>query len=122
MLTQPLFDFGRTTGGLDLAQARKNIAVAQYEKAIQQAFREVADLLAAREKLKQQLEAQQANERAQNERLRLTEARYNAGVASYLEFLDAQRDSFTARQATIQVRRQSLSAASQLYKALGGGS
>jgi multidrug efflux system outer membrane protein len=122
MLTQPLFDFGRTTGGLDLAEARKNIAVAQYEKAIQQAFREVADLLAAREKLKQQLDAQEANERAQDERLRLTEARYNAGVASYLEFLDAQRDSFTARQATIQVRRQSLSAASQLYKALGGGS
>ena len=120
-LSLPLFDFGRTSANVDLAQARKVIAVAQYEKAIQQAFREIADLLVAREKLKQQLDGQEAAERAQNERLRLTDARYKGGVASYLELLDAQRDSFTAQQATVQVRRQLLSAYNQLYKALGGG-
>jgi multidrug efflux system outer membrane protein len=120
-LSLPLFDFGRTSANVDLAQARKVIAVAQYEKAIQQAFREIADLLVARDKLKAQLDSQEAAERAQNERLRLTDARYKGGVASYLELLDAQRDSFTAQQATVQVRRQLLSAYNQLYKALGGG-
>ena len=120
-LSLPLFDFGRTSANVDLAQARKVIAVAQYEKAIQQAFREIADLLVAREKLKVQLDSQEAAEQAQNERLRLTDARYKGGVASYLELLDAQRDSFAAQQATVQVRRQLLSAYNQLYKALGGG-
>jgi len=120
-LSLPLFDFGRTSANVDLAQARKVIAVAQYEKAIQQAFREIADLLVARDRLKVQLDSQEAAERAQNERLRLTDARYKGGVASYLELLDAQRDSFTAQQATVQVRRQLLSAYNQLYKALGGG-
>jgi multidrug efflux system outer membrane protein len=120
-LSEPLFDAGRTGAGVDLAQARKVIAVAQYEKTLQQAFREVADLLAARQKLAEQLKAQELVETAQGERLRLTDARYQGGVASHLELLDAQRDAFTARQATVQARRQLLSAAAQLYAALGGG-
>ncbi|MBI4755555.1 MAG: efflux transporter outer membrane subunit [Betaproteobacteria bacterium] len=121
VLSLPLFDAGRTRAGVDLAEARKVIAVAQYEKTIQQAFREVADLLVARDKLRQQLQAQEASGRAQSERVRLTGARYKAGVANYLELLDAQRDSFAAQQAVVQLRRQSLSASAQLYKALGGG-
>ncbi len=121
VLSEPIFDSGRTGSNVDLAEARKTIAVAQYEKTIQQAFREISDLLIARDKLKQQLEAQEATEKAQTERLHLTEARYNGGVASYLELLDAQRDAFTAQQGTVQVRRQLLSAANEMYKALGGG-
>lgn len=121
VLRLPLFDGGRAAAGTDLAAARKVIAVAQYEKTIQQAFREVADLLAARTHLAGQLQAQQAAEKAQAERLRLAEARYKAGISSYLEVLDAQRESFSAQQGTLQTRRAWLAAAAQLYKALGGG-
>lgn len=121
LLLLPLFDGGRNAAGADLAEARKVIAVAEYEKAIQQAFREVADLLAARTNLVEQLRAQQAAEKAQNDRLRLAEARYKAGVTSHLEVLDAQRESFSAQQATVQTRRARVAAAAQLYKALGGG-
>jgi len=119
-LVQPLFDSGRTKASVDLAEVRKVIAVAEYEKSIQQAFREVADLLAARDKLAEQLKAQQAAEKSQNERLRLVEARYKAGASSYLEVLDAQRDAFSAQQGTVQVRRALLASGAQLYKALGG--
>lgn len=120
-LVQPLFDAGRTQANVDLAEARKVIAVAEYEKTIQQAFREVADLLVARDKLAEQLAAQEAAEKSQTERLRLVDARYKAGVSSYLEVLDAQRDAFAAQQATVQVRRALLATGAQLYKALGGG-
>jgi multidrug efflux system outer membrane protein len=120
-LSLPLFDGGRTRANADLAEARQVIAVAQYEKAVQQAFREVADLLAARQQLARQLSSQEAGAEAQAQRLRIVEARYQGGIASYLELLDAQRDHVAARQAAVQLRRQWLSAASQLYKALGGG-
>ena len=119
-LTLPLFDAGRTSANADVAEARKVIAIAEYEKTIQQAFREVADLLNAREKLAEQLTAQQANADAQNRRLKLVEARYEAGIANHLEVLDAQRESFAAQQGALQVRRTQLSAATQLYKALAG--
>lgn len=120
-LVQPLFDAGRNAANLELAEARKVIAVAEYEKSIQQAFREVADLLTARATLTEQLEAQEAAETAQNDRLKIADARYQAGVSNYLEVLDAQREAFTAQQGTVQVRRALLSAGVQLYKALGGG-
>lgn len=120
-LTLPLFDFGRTRANVDLAEARKVIAVADYEKTIQQAFREVADLLVARDRLGEQLQAQLALEKTQSERLRLVEARYQAGASSYLEVLDAQRDANSAAQATVQLRRSLLATGAQLYKALGGG-
>lgn len=119
-LVQPLFDAGRTQASVDLAEARKVIAVAEYEKTIQQAFREVADLLVARDQLAEQLKAQEAAEKTQNERLRLVDARYKVGASSYLEVLDAQRDTFAAQQGTVQVRRALLASAAQLYKTLGG--
>ncbi len=119
-LSFPLFDFGRTAANRDLAEARKVIAVAQYEKTIQQAFREVADLLAGREALAEQLVAQEANEKAQAVRFSLVNARYEAGISSYLEVLDAQRDLYTAQQGTVQTRRALLSTAAQFYKTLGG--
>lgn len=119
-LMQPLFDSGRTQASVSLAEARKVIAVADYEKTIQQAFREVADVLVARDQLAEQLKALSATEKFQGERLKLVDARYRAGVASYLELLDAQRDAFIAQQNTLQVRRALLASAAQLYKALGG--
>lgn len=117
----PLFDAGRIEDSVDLALARKNIAVAEYEKAIQQAFREIADLLAARSQLAEQLQAQQDNLITQDRRLMLVEARYKAGVSSHLELLDAQREAFAAQQSALTVRRQLLSTAASFYKALGGG-
>ncbi len=121
-ISMPLFDAGRTSANVDVAAARKVIAVAEYEKTIQQAFREVADLLNASDKLAEQLTAQAANSKVQKQRLRLVEARYQAGIANHLEVLDAQRDAFTAEQGEVQVRRAWLTAATQLYKALAGES
>jgi len=119
-LTLPLFDAGRNAANGDVAEARRVIAVAEYEKTIQLAFREVADLLAARAALNAQLVAQQANTQAQNQRLKLVEARYRAGIANHLELLDAERDAYAAAQGELQVRRAKLAAATQLYKALAG--
>ena len=121
-LVLPLFDAGRAAANQDVAEARKVIAIAEYEKTLQQAFREVADLLNAREKITEQLAAQDANAEVQKQRLRLVEARYQAGIANNLEVLDAQRDAYAAEQAATQVRRVSLSVATQLYKALAGES
>ena len=120
VLRLPLFDAGRTSDNVDLTRARKNIAVAEYEKAIQQAFREIADLLAARVQLTEQLQAQEANVSAQSRRLMIVDARYKAGVSSHLELLDAQREHFAAQQSALAVRRQLLSVVASFYKALGG--
>lgn len=120
MLTQPLFDAGLNKANLDVAKARKVIAVAQYEKTIQQAFREVADLLNARDSLSAQLAAQQANAKSQKQRLKLVEARYRAGIANNLELLDAERDADTATQAELQIMLAQLTAATKLYSALAG--
>ena len=120
-LQQPLFDAGRAAGNLDLAKARQVQAVALYERTVQQAFREVADLLVARETLSQQQTALAANLRSQQERLRLVEARLQQGAANQLEWLDAQREALAAAQNLASVQRQLLGSTAQLYKALGGG-
>ncbi len=121
-ISQPLFDGGRTAGLIDMATARKNIAVADYEKTIQQAFREVADLLAVRASLAKQRKATEAAARAQAERFVVADARFKAGSISRIDVLDAKRELLAARQGLIQIQRSQLSAAAQLYKALGGGS
>ncbi len=120
LISLPLFSGGRGTANVDLAHARKIIAIAEYEKTIQLAFREVADLLNASETLARQLTAQSANAAAQKQRLRLVEARFAAGVANHLDVLDAQREAYAAEQGEAQVRRSWLSAATQLFKALAG--
>lgn len=120
-LSMPLFDGGRTAGASDVAEARRNSAVAEYEKTIQQAFREVADLLAARTSLAEQRQATEGAVSAYRERLIVAEARFKSGSISYLEVLDAQRDLFAQQQAAVQVLKAQLSTAAQLYKALGGG-
>lgn len=121
VMSLPLFDGGRNASAKDLAEARKNVAVAEYEKTLQLAFREVADLLSARSSLTRQLEAQLANTQAQRKRLVIAQARFSAGAVSFLEVLDAQREALAAEQVTAQIRRAQLESAAQLYKALGGG-
>jgi multidrug efflux system outer membrane protein len=118
VLRYPLFDGGRSAGNSDIAEARKMVAVADYEKTLQQGFREIADLLAAREQYAEQLAAQDAATKAQGERQRIVEARHNAGLSSYLELLDAQRDYFAAQQSALAIRRLQLANTASLYKAL----
>jgi NodT family efflux transporter outer membrane factor (OMF) lipoprotein len=120
-LLLPIFDAGRNQAGLASANAARDIALAQYEKAIQSAFREVADALAGRATFGDQLQAQRNVAEAEAVRYRLSELRYNNGVASYLDLLDAQRSLFAARQALVQTRQQQLQNQVLLYKALGGG-
>lgn len=121
VLKLPLFDAGRTRANVDVAEARKVQAVADYEKTVQQAFREVADVLAAGSTYSEQVVAQEANLRAQQARFERVKAREQAGIANYLEVLDANRDAFNAEQALASSRRQLLSARVTLYKSLGGG-
>lgn len=120
-ILQTVFDAGRNRAGLEVANVSREVAVAQYERAIQSAFREVADGLAGRGLLTEQLQAQQRVSEAEAVRLRLSQMRYDAGVASNLELLDAQRSSFQAQQALIQTRLQRLLNQVNLYRALGGG-
>ena len=120
-LLLPIFDAGRNQARLGSAKAGRDIAVAQYEKAIQSAFREVADALAGRATLGEQLRAQRAQADAEASRFKLSDLRYSNGVASYLDLLDAQRSLFTARQSVVQIQLQQLQNQVTLYKVLGGG-
>lgn len=120
-LVLPIFDAGRNRANLSLAQVRNNVAIAEYEKSIQVAFREVADALAARATLDEQIDAQRAVQEAQAERLKLAELRYENGVSSSLDVLDAQRELFAAQQTLIQVRLLRLTNGIDLYRSLGGG-
>jgi multidrug efflux system outer membrane protein len=117
----PIFDAGRNQANLESATTARSIAVAQYEKSIQVAFREVADALAGRATLGEQLRAQQAQADAEAARFNLSDLRYRNGVASYLDLLDAQRALFAARQAVVQTRLLQLQNQVTLYKTLGGG-
>ena len=120
-LLQPIFDAGRNRANLDLTRARERIAVAQYERAIQVAFREVADALAARRFLAQEIAAQRSVAAAQAERVRLADLRFEAGLTSAIDVLDARRELFAAQQTLIDSRRAELANAVTLYAALGGG-
>lgn len=95
--------------------------VAEYEKAIQTAFREVSDALSARYWLGEQLIIQRNAQQAQAERARLAQLRYDNGSAAYLEVLDAERDLLAAGQQLVQVRYELLASQVSLYAALGGG-
>jgi multidrug efflux system outer membrane protein len=120
-VTLPIFDGGRNRANLDVSEARHNLAIADYERTIQVAFREVADALAERRWLTLQVAAQQATLAAQMERTRLAGLRYQNGAVPYLEVLDAERDRFVAEQALVQLRRTLLASSVNLYAALGGG-
>jgi outer membrane protein, multidrug efflux system len=120
-LLQPIFDAGRNQANLAVAKVNKDIAIAQYEKAIQTAFREVSDSLAGRATLGEQLRAQTAQAKAAQVSYKLADLRYRNGASSYLDVLDAQRNYFAAQQATVQVQALQAQNLVTLYKVLGGG-
>ncbi len=120
-LLQPIFDAGRNQANLDVAKVNKDIAIAQYEKAIQTAFREVSDSLAGRATLGEQLRAQAAVASAAQVSFKLADLRYQNGASSYFDVLDAQRTLFSAQQATVQTQALQVQNLVTLYKVLGGG-
>ncbi len=117
----PLFDGGRRQGNLDYARASQQAAVATYEKTIQTAFREVADALAQRGTIGEQVAAQTARANAAQVAARLSDARYRAGVDSFLVSLDAQRTAYAAQQQLVTTRLTRASNLVELYRSLGGG-
>ncbi|WP_223668751.1 efflux transporter outer membrane subunit [Kangiella shandongensis] len=106
---------------LDVANAQQQRLVAEYEKAVQQAFSEVYQLTTNSSTYVGELEANRSLVKAQRKRLALAEAKYKAGLASYLEVLNAQQDKFSAEQALLETERAQLANVISLYKALGGG-
>lgn len=120
-ISLPIFDAGRARANVAVAEVQRDIAVAQYDQAIQGAFREAADALVARQTYAEQATAQQAQAEAEAARLRLSTLRYENGVASQLDLLDAQRALFAAQQALIGAQLARQQAHIGVYKALGGG-
>ncbi|MBS0453205.1 MAG: efflux transporter outer membrane subunit [Proteobacteria bacterium] len=120
-LVLPIFDYGANSARLDSAWANRDIALAQYEKSIQSAFREVADALAGRATLGDQLDALRKTAAAEEARFKLSALRYRSGVANALDLQDAQRSLFTAQLAATQTRLAQLQNQVTLFKALGGG-
>ncbi|RZM00650.1 MAG: efflux transporter outer membrane subunit [Variovorax sp.] len=120
-LVLPIFNAGANRAGLDSAIAGRDIAVAQYEKSIQAAFRDVANALAGRQTLGEQVRAQRAQSDAEAARFRLQDLRYRNGISSALDLLDAQRSLFSAQQLAVQARLLELQNQVALYQALGGG-
>lgn len=120
-ITVPIFDVGGTRSKLDVSKISRRIEVANYEQAIQTAFREVADALATRAALEEKLQAQERLLNAQQKRFDLTNARYRQGVDSYLDVLLAQQDLYAAQQNLLQFQAARLLNAVTLYRALGGG-
>jgi len=121
-LTLPIFDAGRNRANLQVAEVDRDIAVARYEQAIQTAFREVADALARRGTIDEQLAAQQSLTDATAESYRLSQARFEKGVDSYLAVLVSQRFLYGAQQSLINARLDRLDNLVTLYRVLGGGS
>jgi multidrug efflux system outer membrane protein len=120
-LTLPIFAGGRNQANLDLARTNRDIAVAQYEKAIQSAFREVSDALAQRGTLDERVASQAALVEASGKSYRIHEQRYQKGAESYLNALVSQRTLYAAQQTYISARLAKASNQVTLYKVLGGG-
>ncbi|NDU92907.1 MAG: efflux transporter outer membrane subunit [Ferrovum sp.] len=119
-LNLPIFDAGNNAANLKVSEANRNILLAQYEKAIQNAFREVADALANQGTLHTQIDAQQSLVDATALSFRLADARFQHGVDSYLTVLDSQRSLYAAQQNLINLKLANAANQVTLYKALGG--
>lgn len=117
----PIFDGGRNQANLDVAEANQRVALAQYEKVIQTAFREAADALAERATLADRIAAQSALLTATQRVYALSDARFKAGADNYLTVLDAQRSLYAAQQALLSLRLAEQVNRITLYKVLGGG-
>ncbi|MTI62860.1 efflux transporter outer membrane subunit [Methylophaga sp.] len=119
--TLPLLDWGVNQANLDVAELQKDINIADYQQIIQQAFKEVRDEMEARITLDDQLQAQQDLTRASERSLELARSRFDAGIDSYLDVLDAQRSAINSKLNLISIELQRLRNQLTLYKALGGG-
>jgi len=120
-ISLPIFDYGRNQANLENARASRDVAVAQYEKSIQVAFREVADALAGQSTYTEQLRAQRAVAESETDRFNLSDLRYRSGAASYLDLLDAQRSLFDAQRSSVEANLARLQNQVTLYRVLGGG-
>jgi len=120
-ITTPIFAGGSIREGLNVAKARDNIAVAQYEQTIQQAFREVSDALAGEATYGAQLDALRSLQGSTARTLELSNLRYTNGIDSYLQVQTAQVDFFNAQLGLVQAGLEALNNRVELYKALGGG-
>ena len=117
----PIFDFGRNQGNLQYARATYDAMLATYEQSIQTGFREVADALARRGTMTQQMEAQTSLRDSARVAYTLSEARFRAGVDSFLTTLDSQRTLYTAEQSLLATRLTRATNMVELYRAMGGG-
>ena len=120
-ISVPIFNAGALRASLDVAELQRDINVANYEKAIQTAFQEVADALADRATIGERVDAVQALVDAARDTFDLSDARYKNGLDSYLTQLDAQRTLYSAEQELISVRLIEASNKVNLYKVMGGG-
>ncbi|MFD1123623.1 efflux transporter outer membrane subunit [Methylophilus flavus] len=120
-ISLPIFNAGRNRSNLTIGEKNQQILLAQYEKTVQTAFREVADVLAQREGLQAQLEAHQSLNGAAAEAFKLADARFKNGVDSYLVVLDAQRTLYTAEQSLVTLQLSDAASQLTLYKVFGGG-
>ncbi|SDC70881.1 outer membrane protein, multidrug efflux system [Sphingomonas sp. YR710] len=119
--SQTIFDFGRNKGNLRYSEATRDAALAQYEKAVQTGFREVADALATRGTIDRQIEAEASLRDAAAAGYKLSEARFRTGIDPFLTTLDSQRTLFTAEQGLIATRLAAQNNLVELYRSLGGG-
>jgi multidrug efflux system outer membrane protein len=118
---QLVFDAGRTSSQVDAASARQQQALAQYQSAIQNAFKDTLDALIVQRKARERLEAEQARVSALQKALELAQLRYGNGVSSLLDVLDAERGLLDAQLNRVEAQRTQLTATADLFKALGGG-
>lgn len=116
----PIFD-ARVWSALAATKVQQQLVLTQYERAIQNAFRETADALAVRGTVEEQLAAQEALVASLTEIQRLAALRFEKGVESYFAVLDAQRSLFAARQGVVALRLASVASQVRLYAVLGGG-
>ena len=119
-VTQPIFAGGRLEARTDAARARERAALAQYQKSIQNAFSEVRTALAGQTRSRESFEAESAREQALAQSLRLAQLRYQNGISSQLDVIDAERGLLAARIARIEALRSQRAAIADLFRALGG--
>ena len=120
--TFPIFAGGAARANVRLSQAQRELTIAQYERTIQTAFREVSDALAVRGTIDEQLRAQRANVEASADNFRLSEARFRGGIDPFLQTLIAQQNLYTAERQLVTVRLARAQNLVQLYRTLGGDS
>lgn len=117
----PIFDWGTRKANIKISETDQQIALSDYEKSIQSAFREVNDALAVRQNIGDRLAAQRRLVSATNTTYKLSNARFRAGIDSYLTVLDAQRTSYSAEQSLLLLEQANMNNQVEMYKTLGGG-